>query len=384
MPSLPISLNTAFIFDKSEHYYAIGNTPPCQLIPPNISQPKILCLAAGDLRSCFFSISRSDMNAYENVSFVVNDKNAAILARNILLLALSICPKEFGCSRLDLWAVWYSLFINRTQWECVCKALRTLLNENERILRDLKTYIPPVTLNKCFKVWTMWLEMDVTIEKAKAMQHAYMNSYAGNTPIDSSLRMQQHFVREGYLGGGFVIRGNASPLPGLHMYQTELGNLCHSFRTEEVEEETSYVTNNTLFMNTERYNLHYSSTFYESFHLWNFNPHTETLKEYCQSQLAEWVDDLQKCASKVYFEFIQGDCNIECMNSRWQNYFDIIDTSNVSDHIGLAGLLLSCRPLIAPSGIMFTTSMTAHNYSCDSTDYLKKELTVDSKFWAGV
>ena len=154
MLACPLTLNTAMVYDRSEHYYAIGNTPPQQLIPANVSNPKVLCLAGGDLRSCFFSVSRADMNNHETVSFAVNDKNPAIIARNVLLLILSIHP-ELRCTPSDLWAIWYSLYLNQSQWDFVSRVLHILLGKNANIFEDLQITIECNTLHACRRVWKM-------------------------------------------------------------------------------------------------------------------------------------------------------------------------------------------------------------------------------------
>ena len=51
----PLNITTAIAYDRTSHYYAVGNSPPVQLIPSGVPQPEILCLASGDLRSVFFS-----------------------------------------------------------------------------------------------------------------------------------------------------------------------------------------------------------------------------------------------------------------------------------------------------------------------------------------
>lgn len=385
MTSCPLSLSTAVVYDRSEHYYAIGNTPPKQLIPANVSNPKVLCLAAGDLRSCFFSVSRADMKNHETVSFVVNDKNAAIIARNILLLILSIHP-ELRCTPSDLWAIWYSLYLNQSQWGFVSRVLHLLLDKKRNILQDLQISISPKTLHGCRQVWKMWLHADIPTIKVKMMKASYEKRY---NKIDQREQMHIHFVRQGYLGGSFLNHSEAAAtLPGLHAYEERLHNLCHESQFKDFmicsNLEGTPVVNKTFFMDTERYNLHYSSVFYEGFHLWDFRPKKDTLESYCRSQHAEWVLDLCAISRKIIFEFIQGDCNSVCLrNPRWYQRFDVIDTSNVCDYVGLVGLLLTCRPLISPDGIMFTTSMTAHTRSVSDMHYLNKELILGCEKWSG-
>lgn len=106
-------------------------------------------------------------------------------------------------------------------------------------------------------------------------------------------------------------------------------------------EDSALVVNNTIFTDPSRYNLHYGTAFYKSFHLWHFRPNEGSLQDYCKSQHAEWVTDLQTSAQKIRYEFVLGDCNAICMNSpQWFQTFNVIDTSNVCDHVGLLGLLL--------------------------------------------
>ena len=380
------------VYDKTEHYYAIGNTPPEQLIPSNIQNPQILCLAGGDLRTCLFSLSRASKDTLKNVTFVINDKNPAILARNVVLLALSLHPQHFGCSSLDLWTIWYSLFVSKSQWGCVHGVLCYLL-EDDAFLQDLNLSIPWSTLQKCREVWEMWLGMDLTIGEAKAMRDGYesamLNSSGDTLKLVLRNLMNTHFVRQGYIGGAFVFQDNRISLPGLHQHDTELLRLISTFdvdsRIMSSNTEGELVVNNTMFMDPDRYNLHYSSAFYEGFHLWHFQPTEETLEEYCQRQHAEWVNDLQVWSHKITFEFVYGDCNVACLsNPGWCNRFDVIDTSNVCDHVGLVGLLLTCRPLITPDGVMFTTSMTSHRLEGNDMAYLRKELIVDESLWQGM
>lgn len=388
MSACPFGVGTAMVYDKTEHYYAIGNTPPQQLIPSNIQNPQILCLAAGDLRTCLFSISRASKESLKNVTFVINDKNPAILARNVVHLALSLRPQHFGCSSLDLWTIWYSLFVSKSQWDCVYRVLCYLLKD-DAFLQDLKLSIPSSTLQKCRQVWEMWLGMDLTIGEAKTMHDGYMSSYlhSSGDALKPRLRdlMNTHFVRQGYIGGAFVFQDTRICLPGLHQNETELRRLVSTFDADSritcSNIEGDPVVNNTLFMNPDRYNLHYGSAFYESFHLWHFKPNEETLEEYCRRQHAEWVNDLQVWSHKINFEFVCGDCNVTCLsNPGWCRRFDVIDTSNVCDHVGLVGLLLTCRPLITPDGVMFTTSITSHSLEGDVA-YLRKELVVDESLW---
>ena len=71
-------------------------------------------------------------------------------------------------------------------------------------------------------------------------------------------------------------------------------------------------------------------------------------------------------------------------SEQWLGAFDAIDTSNVIDYVGLANVLLVCRPLISPSGVLSTTSMTVQATQGGDGNYLKTQLFLDKKLWPDV
>ena len=300
MKSPSITLNKAIVMDKTEHYYAFGNTPPDLLLPPGVVNPKILCLAAGDLRSCLFSISRTDMTRHSNILFVINDKNSAIIARNILLLAVLIHP-DLSCEWEDIWSIWYSISLSRNQWNLVEKVLRCLLNDPQTLLSKLNTTVESSTLLACEEVWKMWLEMEIPAKKADKMQKKYLKRYS---KASDGQEMYNYFVSQGYIASTFVNKSNGKSirLPTLHLEEEHLSELCVSFSNHRFAIEASdLVVNKTMFMSPNRYNLHYCSAYYRSYHLWSFRPSRESLYQFCQSQFAQWVRGFRSVSKKVEF-----------------------------------------------------------------------------------
>ena len=83
---------------KSSFYYAYGNTPPedlLQSITGDVSEPEVLLLGCGDIRSCLYTLwnnfDHRHSRQFKGVHFVLNDISAAVLARNIIFLYL--CTK---------------------------------------------------------------------------------------------------------------------------------------------------------------------------------------------------------------------------------------------------------------------------------------------------
>ena len=98
-------------------YYAYGNTTPRDFLQ-NITtekRPLILVLGCGDIRSCFYSLWKNfdvkGSSRFDGVHFTFNDINAAVHARNILLLYLCLqMPEEENAARKwlsGMWAIWY-------------------------------------------------------------------------------------------------------------------------------------------------------------------------------------------------------------------------------------------------------------------------------------
>ena len=393
----PLNITTAVVYDKTSHYYAIGNSPPTQLIPRGILHPQILCLAAGDLRSIFFSVSRSDAfdegGSEVRAHFVINDISPFVIARNVLLLALALQPEDGDA--LQLWALWHSLSLTTKQWARVREVLRELL-DGASILG--LTQFRGDTLQQCRRVWEQWLSWNFTPTEAETMRDKYLcaRNKCSRTELDVKFREQTQvsFVREGYFGGALTYTNHPPVhLPGLHVQEDRLrsviltpGLLDATGLTGKLDEGGE--VNRTLFTAPDHYSLHYSTKFFEGFPLWHFGMRDETLLEHCQSQLAEWTRDLRTRCNSLQFTFATGDCLSLCMTSPdWLARFDVIDTSNVCDHIGLAPVLLSCRNVVSPTGVLQTSSMTfTSNYGefAGKTEYLQALLCAEPRQWPDV
>ncbi len=66
---------------------------------------------------------------------------------------------------------------------------------------------------------------------------------------------------------------------------------------------------------------------------------------------------------------LDGGDYVESSSSRAPLQFDVIDTSNLTDHMGLLNILIPCRPLMLtkPSSIIFTNTLHPSNNNDDTT-----------------
>ena len=113
------------------YYYAYGNTPARDFLEyatPGLNEPSVLVLGCGDIRSLFFTVWRNFNPMFEQrfkgTYFTLNDRCAAVSARNILFLYLCMkLPKDSANQQKWLFAIW-------SIWFC-----HELLPNHEQILR---------------------------------------------------------------------------------------------------------------------------------------------------------------------------------------------------------------------------------------------------------
>ena len=107
--------------------------------------------------------------------------------------------------------------------------------------------------------------------------------------------------------------------------------------------------NPTLFWRHDAFDLHYGTMAYEAFPA--FVPiHGKSLLDLCFEEFQKWMKALQ--THNVSWIFSTQDCKQLDINS---SSFDVVTTSNVTDHVGLLTLLIVCKPWLKEYGNKFYT-----------------------------
>ena len=122
-----ICLTRAHLIDKRSFFYAFGNTPPQYVLPGvrgDAARADVLLLASGDLRSALYSLAR-DRSLTATVHFTVNDADARVVARNVVLLWLI-----HNATASDVFAVWFSLGLTAAANDALCRALAALTGDD--------------------------------------------------------------------------------------------------------------------------------------------------------------------------------------------------------------------------------------------------------------
>ena len=173
-----------FIYSgEFRHYYAYGNTPAEDFLEhvSNESDPSVLLLGCGDIRSCFYTLWKNFDSAcghqnFNGIRFVLNDYCPAVLARNVLfihlVLKLSVIPKQDHSKMKDMisaiWSIWYCHELLPDHCRILNEALSFLLpfcesvhrwEEARNPLRNLLKFYDSCTMENVCQMYSMWLSM---------------------------------------------------------------------------------------------------------------------------------------------------------------------------------------------------------------------------------
>lgn len=175
-------------FSNFFYYHPYGNTPPenlLQSIAGTTTNPQILLLGCGDIRSCFFTIwsnfYHKHSRHFKGIHFILNDNGAAVLARNIIFLYLCTQMPTDHTDRIkwvaSFWSIWYCHELLPHHKELLMNALSHLLEWSESVetwskstdnpLRSLVQFGDITTLSNIHQAWKMWYNNTSTVEEMR-------------------------------------------------------------------------------------------------------------------------------------------------------------------------------------------------------------------------
>ncbi|KAI0321948.1 hypothetical protein OF83DRAFT_1096596 [Amylostereum chailletii] len=395
------------IFTKKTFFYPIGNTPPVCLtqdIPPE--QPAdILLLGCGDARNVLFTVHCSglDVNTLpQKLDFTCCDMEPAVLARNALLFTM-VVDKKIPSERM--WNIYYDFFVKKETLSALCTHARTLVDASVDLETWQKKYgyflqvVNRQTLRDMRRYWISYADFDNL-----PSQHA--------SKLKSAAKTKMQDVLKTYNGAILSIARSAGPLliraieltanHHPHLWRTGV----HSLRPGDVTDATEL---NPTFVYTqssgEEFIVHYGTDAISTFHLAPLfaankaAPKPQAMIDMAQAQFKEWCSSFRRVVTdslpKVVVRFFAGDalslsralhhcsCTSETLaptymipwqtsvleldgeeygpnaNPRAPVTFDVIDSSNLADHVGLLNILVVTQPLLLrkPSSVLYTETL---------------------------
>ncbi|KIP04368.1 hypothetical protein PHLGIDRAFT_76054 [Phlebiopsis gigantea 11061_1 CR5-6] len=389
-------------------FYPIGNTSPVSLlqhVPPE-NDADILLLGCGDPRNLLYSLHASAIDlpsgkVGRKIDFTLCDIEPAILARNIFLFTL-ISEKGMGPGPSKLWNIFYHFYLD--------PPLLQLVQDHAQKLCDLSTDLDTWSASE----YARFLEVGSSYTLTEL--HRIWSLYARTKAFDTSrvVQLTSQFGEEmkkiwsdKLTGSDLTASRSAGPL-ALHAMST-----C-------VEATRAFWQNGLTFLNQrqhifasplfayategEGFFAHYGTLPLSAFHLApafmdkqaKDNVPLREVYDVVQAQFRSWCDAFNVCvksgAVKVKIRVLTGDALAMCQAlhakrmkqdpsilprvAAWRNAltsldgngysdgsaplsFDVVDTSNLCDHLGIVNVLVATSPLLnrSPWATLFTETL---------------------------
>ncbi|KNZ78639.1 hypothetical protein J132_11080 [Termitomyces sp. J132] len=394
---------------KKKFFYPIGNTPPASFTSDLDAETSaaILLLGCGDPRSILYTVY-SEPSASRSLDFTCCDAEPAILARNVLLLTM-ILDKDCNANQIKgtVWNMFFHLFLDKRSLDRVRQQCQKLVDLSVSIeswekgkYSGLLRFCSAHTLKELHRQWCLYIMLDDNAKKSH---------------LSKAFRLGMQTVRDMFPDSCIYTAGRSAGPVWLSVIQPGEEQYRRYWKTGVTFDDAAQVSAATFVNPTfaydssgEDFNVHYGTDPILAFHLGmaaklpcstKRNPSVselvgiakEQFKEWClafrerfkggQANLVIrlWVGDAL-AFSKALRIFSETDStNTGVYPSAWevtpiildgQDYskttqneaplrFDIIDTSNLMDHLGLLNILVATVPLLQdhPAATLYTNSL---------------------------
>ncbi|KAI1379949.1 hypothetical protein F4677DRAFT_408098 [Hypoxylon crocopeplum] len=383
-------------------FYPIGNSPAVSLtqdIPPSVPAD-ILLLGCGDVRHILLT---SHVDA-RRMDITCCDSQRAVIARNILLLSLLL--DDVDKNEYSIWCIYYHLYLDQNALDLLRSQAKKLLNLSATI--DAWTQsdygrqfrlCDSATLIDIRKMWMLYSSEPKGAELSRFRRR-----------FESALQRSKDHRQDRFGGNSVTVTGFRAASPA---YITALGDLdsLHKHYWKHGSTELKKVIRekakhpNPMFLTLEdEATFHYSSDPLLGFHLATayapLSPNSpsaipnggmsqlERVVATARAEFREWVTSFRRHSASIVVRFFIGDAisfahtlqhkriaSVDtagwCRNrysfaplvldgSDYQAgsapfTFDVIDTSNLCDHLGSLILLTAVTPLLRnhPSSVLY-------------------------------
>ncbi|KAF8628196.1 hypothetical protein AX15_004046 [Amanita polypyramis BW_CC] len=394
-------------------FYAIGNTPATCLtseLPPE--QPAdILLLGCGDVRSILYTV-HSDL-APRQLDFTCCDIDPAVLARNVLLYTLlSDFPSDYTTSEeyiQQLWNFYYHFFIDKKTLDMVLNQCQTLVELSTDIISwnnsrygTFLRFCSVDTLSAVRRFWAFYIE---TKRFSKAEKAALRTEFCADD-YGPGIKFGLNLTSIRAAGPLWMVLGDTGSKQFQRYWKTGV-----TFDDPDKVAAAKEINPSFAFHSTGKgFALHYGSDPILSFHLasalapvkGSHSDNTVTITRLVESAMEEFKSWCLAFNGRTKAErgtlvirFFIGDAIAFCRalhycagnnsidpglyampwssriikldggdyadnaSSRAPLQFNVIDTSNLTDHLGLLNILVASRPLMheMSSSIIYTNTL---------------------------
>ncbi|TXC07331.1 hypothetical protein FocTR4_00003110 [Fusarium oxysporum f. sp. cubense] len=395
---------TPTIAVKTSFLYAAGNTPATSLTRsvPQGQDVTVLSLGCGDLRNILYTTYLEKGLPQRKIDFTCCDVVEKIVARNAFFL-IFLLDEDCKMSDEQLWNVYYHFFVDEETANIVSDTATKLLSVsksldewNSSIWGKSIRFCDADTLSDVRRVW-----MSIKAVASKCQSDSYMETFQQNIQPSKDIHEQK-------LGEGRTnLSAMRSAAPLSIQAGTKLGDISAQYwknGTVTPRQAKDKLPNPLLAsLLSENDILHYASDPVLGFHLATAyaallegSPLEPKIrgKEFVASaaaktQFNEWISAFKSLQSNIVIRFAVADALTLCHSFQaahttakpanlyrrtWDprplvldpkdygkggsgpSAFDMIDTSNLCDHIGALNILFAAGPLLKdePWASLFT------------------------------
>ncbi|GJE85091.1 DUF4470 and zf-MYND domain-containing protein [Phanerochaete sordida] len=387
----------------------LGNTSPISLLghmPPE-QDASILLLGCGDPRNVLFTLQAHGANqpsASRKLDFTYCNVDPAILARAIVLFTL-IAEGEHVARPSLVWSAFYHVFLDEASTNALLEHCEKLLE----LSADLDTW------NTCHYAHFLEIGSSFTLSQLRRQWSLYVQTRSQPPVYKTFIKEEiisyiQKVYNDGSTLGGASVARSAGPAwqQAVDMGGASSRAFWRSGTTFTSQRDIESATEvNPMFMfshGLDGFVLYEGTSALASFHMAPMvaaagskeKVNLEKAVEFARLQFRAWCETFSACirdsSRKITIRFVLADplgfCQALTIAGRggdpskyprvtpWRAsllqldgkgytsctaplYFDTIDTSNLSDHLGLLNFVLAAKPLLkpTPSSVLYTETL---------------------------
>ncbi|KAL9945975.1 hypothetical protein D7B24_000395 [Verticillium nonalfalfae] len=372
-------------------FYPIGNTPAISLTRaiPQGQDANILLAGCGDARNILFTAYMQEKSCPRKLDITCCDTEPSILARNIVLFSFIIDHGD-DLDSSSLWNMYYHLYLDGSDMECLSSQSKKLVASSEgleawksSVYGSMLPFSDEGTLDD---VRAVWLKFAAASTKPDSAQGETFQSHLKRSLADMALRF-----RSKENGLPLVTTAVRSAAPILTAVQEDVAEeYKHYWKQGTTGFDAPSIPNPMIATSlSEQVALHYGTDPILGFHLatgYAALVEASPLRpEYghekfkavasAKAQFKAWLIACSAMlkARRLVVRFASVDVFAFChtlqhrdSSAGWYRrqfdsrvlelnvepgvprVFDVIDTSNLADHVGTLNLLVSLIPLLAP------------------------------------
>ncbi|KAF2469196.1 uncharacterized protein BDR25DRAFT_230166 [Lindgomyces ingoldianus] len=388
------------------YFYPIGNTPAVcltQSLPPD-QDASLLLLGCGDIRNLLFTVYAGMGLGDRKLDFTCCDIEAEIIARNIIALTSIIDDDKAGSNLRNIWNIYYHVLLDaeslaylQAQAQKLIDTASSIESWNSGPYGDSIRFCDTTTFANVVKLWKFYAIESADKEKYTEQQGILKSQWKA---------AQQH--KECALGKGLILDSLSTFTPLCEKVIATTLNQRKKYWENGTTLEDKGTLRNTTLLNPmfaclqDGLMFHYGTNPLLGFHLATAHaplsnksplaplgsdhvdakPFTATAKA-ALGQFSAWCHAFRDAHHRTTIRYVNSDalalCYVlqhhrvhrESTSASWyrNNWcyqplvldtadygddgtaptaFDIIDTSNLMDHLGSLNLLTAAAPLLFP------------------------------------